>query len=229
MNAHVSVLYEDNHCIAVSKPAGLLSQGDASGSASVVDLVKADLKTRYAKPGNVYLGLVHRLDRPVSGVMLLAKTSKAAARLTEQFREGKVEKVYWALVEGRPGVEAGEWVDMLRKDQETNRVEVSSDAGARQARLAFQVIGRPGGLTWLELTPRTGRSHQIRVQLASRGFPIVGDRKYGARSEILAEDGKPRIALHAWRLGFTHPTRREWLEVTAEVPSDWPGPRSRPA
>jgi 23S rRNA pseudouridine1911/1915/1917 synthase len=224
----IPILYEDNHCIVIAKPAGLLSQGDQTGAPSVVELVKADLKVRYAKPGNVFLGLVHRLDRPVSGAMLLAKTSKAAARLAEEFREGRVEKAYRAIVEGSVHVDAGTWVDMLRKDPQHNRVEVSTAADAKEARLEFRVLERLGDRTSLQLVPRTGRSHQIRVQLASRGWPIVGDRKYGSHSTILAQDGKPRIALHAWRLGFTHPTRREWLEVTAEVPSDWPGPRDRP-
>lgn len=222
----VPILYEDNHCIVVDKPAGLLSQGDITGAVSLLEVVKADLKERYSKPGNVFLGLVHRLDRPVSGVMLLAKTSKAAARLADQFREGGIEKVYWALVEGRVEPEAGEWTDLLRKDPEHNRVEVVGEAQGREARLEFRVQERLGDRTSLELSPKTGRSHQIRVQLASRGWPIVGDRKYGARTALMALDGRPRIALHAWKIGFIHPTRREWLEVTCGAPSDWPGPRA---
>jgi 23S rRNA pseudouridine1911/1915/1917 synthase len=221
----LAVLYEDNHCLAVDKPAGLLTQGDASGDASLVDLVRDDLKRRYAKPGNVYVGLVHRLDRPVSGVVLLAKTSKAAARLSAQFRAGTVEKVYLAIVEGRVADEAGEWSDRLVKDAARNVVRVGEEGV--EARLAYRVVGRSARTTTLELRPVTGRSHQLRVQLASRGLPILGDRKYGARESLRALDGGFRIALHARRLAFTHPTTRAAIAVESPVPADWPagGPR----
>lgn len=226
--APFEVLLEDNHLLAVNKPAGLLAQGDVTGEPSLVELAKEYLRVEYAKPGNVFVGLVHRLDRPVSGVVLLARTSKAAARLSEQFRTGQVDKRYLAVVEGFIPEEQGEWTDVLRKDERRNVVEVveEEEEGGKEARLAFRVIGRDarGKTTAVELRPLTGRGHQLRVQLASRGWPIVGDRKYGARSSILARDGGPRIALHAERLTFTHPTRREERSVIAQVPSDWPGP-----
>jgi 23S rRNA pseudouridine1911/1915/1917 synthase len=220
---NLDVRYEDNHLLALNKPAGLPTQGDESGDASLVDLAREYLRVKYAKPGNVFVGLVHRLDRPVSGVVALARTSKAAARLSEQFRAGTVEKAYLAVVEGSIGPDEGEWSDRLRKDPSRNVVEVVGGGGdGRDARLAFRVLGRSTRTTTVELRPRTGRSHQLRVQLASRGWPIVGDRKYGARSSLLARDGRPRIALHALELAFTHPTRREAICVRAPLPSDWP-------
>jgi 23S rRNA pseudouridine1911/1915/1917 synthase len=220
----LDVLLEDNHCLAIDKPAGLLAQGDATGEPNAVDAARDYLKAKYAKPGNVFVGLVHRLDRPTSGVLLLARTSKAAARLSEQFREGDVEKVYWAVVTGRPADDAGEWTDALLKDERRNVVDVVEPGtpGSRPATMAYRVLDRSGRTSLLEVRPRTGRSHQIRVQLASRGLPIVGDRKYGSTTALRALDGKPRVALHARAMTFSHPTRREALEVTAPVPADWP-------
>ena len=225
----IPILFEDNHCLAVDKPAGLLSQGDITGVPSVVDLARDYLKARYAKPGNVFVGLVHRLDRPTSGVVLLARTSKGAARFSEEFRNGRVAKTYEAVAEGAWAEDAGEWEDWLLKDDRTNVVaSVSSGTpGAQSARLAYQVIGRSPGRVTMELRPTTGRGHQLRVQLASRGLPIVGDAKYGARSRLLALDGMPRIALHARELRIKHPTRPEPLTIVAPMPADWPdGPRT---
>jgi 23S rRNA pseudouridine1911/1915/1917 synthase len=225
----LDVLYEDNHCLAVNKPAGLLAQGDETGEPSLVDLVRDYLKVKYAKPGNVFVGLVHRLDRPTSGVVLLARTSKGADRLSQQFREGTVRKVYRAVVEGSPADDEGEWADRLAKDEARNLVGVVApgDPEGRDAHVAFRVLDRRGTLTVIELVPTTGRGHQLRVQLASRGMPIVGDRKYGARSTLLARDGRPRVALHALALTFRHPTRPETLTVTAPMPPDWPATDSR--
>jgi 23S rRNA pseudouridine1911/1915/1917 synthase len=221
---NLDVLFEDNHCLAVNKPAGLLSQGDASGDSSLVDLATHYLKSRYQKPGNVYLGLLHRLDRPTSGVVLLAKTSKAAGRLSEQFRQGTISKLYWAVVEGTPRDQEGEWVDLLEKDVRHNRSEVAlrESPSSKEARVAFRVVGQSKRFAQLELEPATGRSHQLRVQLARRGLPIVGDRKYGATTRLNALDGHARIALHAHRLTFTHPTRNEVISVVAPSPADWP-------
>jgi len=227
----LSILHEDNHCLAVDKPAGLLSQGDATGDRSVVDLARDYLREEYAKPGNVYVGLVHRLDRPTSGVVLLARTSKAAARLSEEFRKGEVAKTYQAIAEGTWPDDAGEWEDWLLKDERSNVVAAvpPGTAGAQVARMAFRVTGRATGRIGLELRPTTGRGHQLRVQLASRGLPIVGDAKYGARSRLLAMDGLPRIALHARELRIKHPTRAEPLTIVAPAPEDWPdGPRTGP-
>lgn len=223
----LDILYEDNHCLAVNKPAGLLAQGDATGERSLVDEARDYLKSRYQKPGNVFVGLVHRLDRPTSGVVLLARTSKGADRLSAQFREGSVEKVYWAVVEGTVASEAGEWHDTLLKDERRNVVSVVPEGTpkGRPAVLAYQVLGRAPGRTWVEVRPVTGRSHQIRVQLAARGFPIVGDRKYGAKSSLTASDGGGRIALHARSITFRHPTRPESISIAAEVPANWPATR----
>ncbi len=217
----LEVLYEDNHCLALNKPAGLLAQGDITGEPTILDAARDYLKTKYAKPGNVFVGPVHRLDRPTSGVVLLARTSKAAARLSEQFREGTVTKLYWAVVEGNCVDDSGTWNDRLWKDESRNVVEVVA-SGGQEASLAFRVLARTKGQSFLEVRPLTGRSHQIRVQLASRGLPIVGDKKYGARSSLRAIDGKPRVALHARSLTFSHPTRREAISVIAGVPADWP-------
>jgi 23S rRNA pseudouridine1911/1915/1917 synthase len=212
--------------VALNKPAGVLTQGDATGEPSLLDAVRADLKVRYHKPGNVFVGLVHRIDRPTSGVVLFARTSKAAARLSAQFRAGTVQKTYWAVAEGLCPAETGQWTDWLWKDERQNVVSVVPEGtpGARQAGMSFRVMQRGQGRTWLELQPQTGRSHQLRVQLSARGLPIVGDRKYGARSRLRGLDGLPRVALHARRLVFTHPTRPEVIELVAPVSADWPAP-----
>ncbi len=222
----LEILFEDNHCLGVDKPAGLLTQGDVTGEPTLLDAARDYLRHKYAKPGNVFVGLVHRLDRPASGVVLLARTSKAASRLSEQFRESTVEKTYWAIVEGECRRDKGEWADRLRKDSSRNVVEVvdAGNPGGQEASLKFQVLGKARGQTWLEIQPVTGRSHQIRVQLASRGLPIVGDRKYGAKTVLKALDGLPRVALHAKSLTFRHPTRPEAICMTAGVPGDWPWP-----
>jgi 23S rRNA pseudouridine1911/1915/1917 synthase len=216
----LEILYEDNHCLAIDKPAGSLCTHFEGREETLDRAVKAYLKERYRKPGNVFLGIVHRLDRPVSGVLLFARTSKAAARLAQQFREGTVEKVYWAVVEGKVAQPAGSLEDWLRKDEETRRVEVveAHAEGARQALLHYHRRAVHGGLTWLEVRPQTGRTHQLRVQLAHHGQPIYGDAKYGAVHTF----GRA-IALHARSLTFLHPVRYEPITLTAEVPRAWRG------
>jgi 23S rRNA pseudouridine1911/1915/1917 synthase len=228
----LDILYEDNHCLALNKPAGWPTTHFDGTDETVDRLAKSYLKEKYGKPGNVFLGVVHRLDKPVSGVLLFARTSKAAARLSEQFREGMVEKTYWAVVEnvlasgGRePSVpwlhaDTGSLEDWLKKDEPNARVEVvpRETPGARLARLLFVVRGRHDGLTWLELRPHTGRKHQLRVQLASRGCPIHGDAKYGSDRPF-----GPAIALHARSLTFLHPTTKEPITIKAEVPTFWRG------
>jgi 23S rRNA pseudouridine1911/1915/1917 synthase len=220
----LEILHEDNHCLAVNKPAGVLSQGDVTGDPSVVDEVRDYLRVAYAKPGNVFVGLVHRLDRPTSGVVLVARTSKGAARLSEQFRDGLVRKTYLAVAEGSWPDDSGQWYDWLVKDEATNVVSAVAPETpeARRADLAYRVLDRRPGRVTFELEPTTGRGHQLRVQLASRGLPIVGDRKYGATSRLVALDGQPRIALHAKTLDFKHPTRPDRLRIEAPVPADWP-------
>jgi len=216
----LEILYEDNHCLAVLKPAGRVSAHFQGGEPTMDVLVKEYLKLRYKKPGKVFLGVVHRLDRPVSGVLMFARTSKAAARLSEQFREGSIEKVYWAIVEGDVQKPAGTLEDWLLKDEERRRVEIVEprDKGARQSLLHYQRLGSRGGLTWLEVRPQTGRTHQLRVQLAHHGHPIYGDAKYGAVHTF-----PHGIGLHARALTFLHPVRYEPITLTAEVPRAWKG------
>ena len=214
------ILYEDNHCLAVLKPAGCVSAHYQGTEETLDRAVKQYLKDKYHKPGNVFLGVVHRLDRPVSGVVLFARTSKAAARLAEQLREGTVDKVYWAVVEGELQCTAGTLEDWLLKDQCKGRVEVVEPrtAGSRQALLHFTRRACHGGLTWLELRPQTGRTHQLRVQLAHHGHPIYGDAKYGSAYTF----GRA-IALHARSFTFLHPVRYEPITLTAELPRAWRG------
>jgi 23S rRNA pseudouridine1911/1915/1917 synthase len=229
---HLDILYEDNHCLAVNKPAGWPTTHFDGRDETVDRLVKAYLKEKYHKPGNVFLGVVHRLDKPVSGALLFARTSKAAARLSEQFRAGMVDKVYWAVVESRTrGHTTGgaapwltqDWgalVVWLKKNDPESRMEVVGPhtAEARFARLLWQVKARHQGLIWLELRPHTGRKHQLRVQLASRGSPIYGDAKYGSDHPF-----GHAIALHARSLTFLHPITKEPITVQADVPKLWRG------
>ena len=215
----LTVLYEDNHCLAVAKPPRLLTMGDASHDESLVDLARRYLREKYQKPGDVFVGVVHRLDRPVSGVVLLARTSKAAARLSEQFRSGTVDKFYRALIAGRFDGGNVVWRDWLLKNERNNTVACVAEGtgGARESVLECRAIERRGGRTLVEIRPLTGRSHQIRVQLAAHGVPIVGDGKYGSHERF--QPGC--IALHAWSLAFTHPTRAERIVVSAPVPDFW--------
>ncbi len=214
----LQILHEDNHCLVVDKPAGVLVQPDRTGDRTVIDLVTEDLRQRYQKLGNVYVGVVHRLDRPVSGALLLARTSKAAARLSEQFRSGGIEKTYLALVEKPPREAEAVLVHALLKDPATNTVRVADpqEPGARAARLHYVSLGPRSGGTLLEVHLETGRAHQIRVQLAAIGCVIVGDMRYGSTRPL-----GQWIALHASRVAFTHPTRGERIEVTAPVPGVW--------
>lgn len=216
----LDILFEDNHCIAIAKPAGVPSTHFQGTEETIDRAVKEYLKEKYQKPGNVFLGIVHRLDKLTSGVLLFARTSKGAARLSEQFRQGTIEKVYWAVVEGEVNLQAGSLEDWLRKDREEGRVEVvePQERGARQALLHYQRRAMYGGLTWLEIRPQTGRTHQLRTQLAHHGHPIYGDAKYGS-----AYTFGNAIALHARALTFLHPIRYEPITVTADVPRKWRG------
>lgn len=213
----LNVLYEDNHCLVVDKPAGLLTMGDHTGQTTLVDLARDYLRKKYQKPGNVFVGVVHRLDRPVSGIVLLARTSKAASRLSEQFRRRSPQKSYLAVVEGDVSLNSGELHDRIAKDRDRNLVSiVGKDEPGQDCALRFTRRARHGRLSLLEIQLLTGRSHQIRVQLAARGWPIVGDRKYGSKTIV---DGF--IALHAASLTFEHPTTRESLTVASPVPKHW--------
>jgi 23S rRNA pseudouridine1911/1915/1917 synthase len=223
----LEVLYEDNHLLAVNKPAMLPTMGVAEGQPSLLAAAKAYVRQKYAKPGNVFLGIVSRLDAPVTGVVLLARTSKAAARLAKQFRERFVEKTYWALVEGAIDPPSGHLTDYLRRDERHRRVHATSPhaPGAQLAELDYRTLGCAPGeprprertdVTILEVQPRTGRKHQIRVQLARAGFPIVGDRKYGNTHPFSAG-----IALHSRRLVLQHPVSKIPLAIEAPLPASW--------
>lgn len=209
----LAVLYEDNHVIVVFKPAGVLTQGDASGEPCLMDAVRDYLKVKYQKPGNVFLGLVHRLDRPVCGVVMFARTSKGASRLSEQVRTRAVEKIYHALVEGCAPKQA-QLVHYLGVDG-SQRVEVSDlpVGGLKRSALSYRRLSESSGRSLLEVSLETGRKHQIRAQLSASGLPIVGDTKYGARTKLA--DSKA-IALMAKRLTFRHPVREE--QITVEAP-----------
>jgi 23S rRNA pseudouridine1911/1915/1917 synthase len=226
----LAVLYEDNHCLAVAKPAPLLTQGVPPGIPTLESLAKDYLRQRYHKAGNVYLGIPHRLDRPVSGVVLFARNTKAARRLALQFQERQVRKLYWALVERSAAGELppaeGEWHDWLLKVQDEARSErVSPDTpGAREALLRFRRREERADGALLELEPLTGRMHQIRVQAAVRAWPVRGDVLYGARLPFGPPAELPRdriIALHARSLTFLHPIRFEPITVTAPLPPAW--------
>jgi 23S rRNA pseudouridine1911/1915/1917 synthase len=226
----LTILYEDNHCLAVAKPAPLLTQGVPPGIPTLEALVKAYVKERYHKPGNVYLGIPHRLDRPVSGVVVFARNTKAARRLAEQFQNRQVRKVYWAVVEPTLGGELppaeGVWEDWLLKVKEEARSErVAADTpGSRRAVLRYRRLRANEGGALLEMEPETGRMHQIRVQAASRGWPVRGDVLYGSRLPFGPPAELPReriIALHARSLTFLHPIRYEPLTVTAPLPPAW--------
>ncbi len=220
------ILFEDNHCVAVAKPAGLLTQGVPEGVPTLEAQVKAYLKHRYNKPGNVYLGIPHRLDRPVSGVVLFARNTKAARRLAEQFQGRQVTKIYWAAVEGDVQPAEGRWEDWLRKLPEEARSEKAEpgEPGAKPAILDYRRLRACDGGTLLEVRPETGRMHQIRLQASLRGWPVRGDQLYGAALPFgpPAELARDRVvALHARSLTFLHPIRYEPLTVVAPLPAVW--------
>ncbi|MBS0201703.1 MAG: RNA pseudouridine synthase [Planctomycetes bacterium] len=223
----LDILLEDGPLIAVNKPAGLLTQGVPHGHPTLEGAVKQYLKQTYSKPGNVYLGVPHRLDRPVSGVVVFAKNSKAAARLAEQFRERSVQKFYLAVTEHVPTPSFGRLTDWLLKDAAAAHVTVVSPEteGAKQACLDYRVLGHFAGRALVEIELQTGRMHQIRVQLASRGWPIVGDLQYGATlspdETAMYDRLVSPIALHARRLTLFHPIRYDRIELRAPIPADW--------
>ena len=214
INGTVNILYEDNHVIALVKPPGLATMGLPSGQETLLTQAKEYLKKKYAKPGEVYLGVVSRLDVPVSGIVLFARTSKAAARLNDQFRAHTVEKIYAALVEGAIAPLEAECVDHLCEDKRHRTVFRSQSGEGKEARLRYRKLWQVNQCSLIEIELETGRKHQIRIQLAARGFPIQGDIKYGAK---LSFPGG--IALHAWKLTFSHPTTKERIELTAPLPN----------
>lgn len=218
--ADIRILYEDNHILVAVKPPNILSQGDDTGDEDMLTLLKNDLKERYNKPGNVYLGLVHRLDRPVGGVMVFARTSKAASRLSESIRKGDFSKSYLAVVHGKPEREAGMLTDFLYKDEATNTVSVVPEASGKgkKAVLDYRVKASSGSLSLVEIDLHTGRSHQIRVQLATAGHPLYGDQKYGGE---LNRPGQ-QLALWSAGLGFPHPTLKQLQHFESLPPDEYP-------
>jgi 23S rRNA pseudouridine1911/1915/1917 synthase len=216
-----TVIFEDNHLLVVNKRAGVLVQGDETGDVPLVDLCKNYIKEKYSKPGAVFMGLVHRIDRPVSGIVVLARTSKALERMTAQFRERETTKTYLAIVRKKPPGESGQLVHWLLKDEKKNKTTAfrKETTGTLRSELNYKVIASRGGEFLLEVKPITGRPHQIRVQLASMGCPIKGDVKYG--DELPNSDGS--ICLHARKLDFLHPVKKEMMSLEAELPqtNEW--------
>ena len=214
----MDVLYEDNHIIVVNKRSGEIVQGDKTGDEPLSEVVKQYIKTKYDKPGNVFLGVVHRLDRPVAGLVVFAKTSKALSRLNTMFANGEVHKTYWAIVVKRPEAESGTLTNWIVRNEKQNKSYAydRERPKAKQAVLKYQMIAASDHYTLLEVELMTGRHHQIRCQLAHIGCIIKGDLKYGApRSNA---DGS--ISLLARRIEFTHPVSKEKISVTAPLPDD---------
>ena len=214
----MKVLYEDNHIIVINKAAGEIVQGDKTGDESLCDTMKAYIKEKYAKPGNVFIGLPHRLDRPVSGIVVFAKTSKALERLNRMFSEGSVKKIYWALTKGIPQPAEAELESWILRNEKMNKSfsypkEVK---GSKRAVLHYRLAAASQNYNLIEVELKTGRHHQIRCQLSSIGCPIKGDLKYGSKRSN--PDGS--ISLHARYIEFIHPVSKELIQVTAPVPQD---------
>lgn len=234
MSADLRIIYEDNHVLGVVKPAGMLTQGDRTGDMSALEYARLYIKEKHEKPGNVFLGLVHRLDRPVSGVMVLARTSKAASRLSGSFHDRLVEKTYLCVVSGLVQGEEGELSAHIERAHTRSRITARESARSRAAVLFYRVLGRrersdlrgihprqkrdDPSMTLLEVLPRTGRHHQIRLQLSAAGHPIRGDLKYGAVAPLPDKS----IALHAARLRMPHPVRDEIIDLFAPPPAHAP-------
>ena len=217
---NIPILYEDNHLLIVEKPVNIPVQEDQSGDNDLLSYLKQDLKERYQKPGNVYLGLVHRLDRPVGGAIVFAKTSKAASRMADLLRKQEIKRTYYGVVRGEVKTNEQRLMNYLWKDRKKNEVYVVNreNKDAKKAILDYKVIGREKELSLLKVHLQTGRSHQIRVQLQHMGHPLYGDQKYGSRVNKSGE----QIALWAYSLGFVHPVKKEWVEVVSTPPVQFP-------
>lgn len=214
----MKVLYEDNHIIIINKSSGEIVQGDKTGDESLCDTLKVYLKEKYNKPGNVFIGLPHRLDRPVSGIVIIAKTSKALERLNNMFRTGEVKKIYWAITKNKPIVAEGELSHWILRNEKMNKsfAYKKEVAGSKHALLNYRTIALSQNYTLLEVELKTGRHHQIRCQLSAMGCPIKGDLKYGAKRSN--PDGS--ISLHARYIEFIHPVSKQVIKITAPVPHD---------
>ncbi len=214
----MTVLYEDNHIIIVNKTVSEIVQGDKTGDKPLSEIVKEWIKEKYCKPGNVFCGVTHRLDRPVSGIVIFAKTSKALSRLNDMFKNKEIKKTYWAIVKNLPDAEEAVLKHHLVRNEKQNKSYAydNEKANSKQAILSYKLIQRSDNYNLLEIDLETGRHHQIRCQLAKIGCPIKGDLKYGAQRSN--HDGG--ISLHARKVSFIHPVSKQYIEVTAPVPDD---------
>lgn len=212
----LNIIFEDNHLIAVNKPSGMLVQGDKTGDLCLIDYTKEYIRETYNKPGNIFCGCIHRIDRPVSGLVLMAKTSKALERMNKIFSQREVQKTYWALVDKKPINIKDTLTHYIIKNEQQNKVKAfdSPKAGALQAALEYELVKQLGNKYILEVKPHTGRPHQIRSQLAAIGCPIVGDLKYGSPAPL----PDASIGLHSKELQFIHPVKNEPVHIKAEVP-----------
>ena len=215
----INVIYEDNHVLVVEKPVNIPVQEDDSKDDDLLSILKQYLKDKYQKPGNVYLGLVHRLDRPVGGVMVFAKTSKAASRLSKQVQDRTLDKIYRAVITNVPKQPQDTFVDYLYKNKKTNRVQVvpKSHPEGKFAKLSFEQLDTKNNLTLVQIQLETGRSHQIRVQFSSRNHALWGDQRYNPQAKV-----GQQIALWAYKLSFEHPTTKEIMTFTCNPPSQFP-------
>lgn len=209
----INIIYEDNHLLVVEKPINVPVQKDSSGDKDLLTMLKEYLKKKYNKPGDVYLALVHRLDRPVGGVMVFAKTSKAASRLSKQIQKHEMKKIYMAVIEGKVS-DSGVFTDRLKKDEKTNTTIISEDG--KEAELSYNLVGFVNNLSLVRISLKTGRSHQIRVQFASRKIPLYGDQRYNPKASL------DQIALFASRLEFKHPITKEIISFELPLPERYP-------
>lgn len=216
--SNVQIIYEDNHLIAINKRPGDIVQGDKTGDQPLSEILKDFIKVRDKKPGNVYMGVIHRIDRPVSGIVVFAKTSKALSRMNQQLKEKSFQKTYWAIVESEPKQKQGYLIDFLKKNQQKNKSFASKkeSQGSKKAELNYTLLTKSDRFYLLKVEPITGRHHQIRVQLSSNGTIIKGDLKYGAKRS----NKDASICLHARELTFIHPTTKEEIFLKAEPPKD---------
>ena len=210
------IIYEDNHLIAVTKRSGEIVQGDKTGDKPLSEEIKSYLKTKYKKPGNVFLGTIHRLDRPTSGIVLFAKTSKSLSRMNELFKNKKVQKTYFAVTEDKPNKEKGVIISLLKKNQKQNKSYITKLDDGKKSELEYELIEKLQNYFLIKVKPKTGRHHQIRVQLSSIGCKIKGDVKYGAKR---ANKDKS-ICLHSYSISFVHPVKKELINLKCDFPKN---------